>query len=302
MCNIAGYIGDESAAPILFEMTERQQGFAGGYSTGIATICDGELHSAKVVGDVSTLKAETIATNLPGKIGIIHSRSRGGGGLRWAHPFLDCERRMAYLANGDIGLFQEEWNANRIAEELIASGHTFDSRIGESPAEFRADMPDGSYVHGSEVMCHFISSLVRQNSSPAEAMRASYTAFPAEIAGLMLHLDAPGCVFASRINKALVVGRGKKGTYIATTAMAFPEGEVSWFSTAPANATQAIFGDRIEVYPLNPQPQSVADVIPWSAAREKVLESLSRGKDNISGSSSVTPPRYGQRDFSHKMT
>ena len=57
MCNIAGYIGDESAAPILLEMTERQQGFAGGYSTGIATICDGELYSAKVVGDVSTLKA-----------------------------------------------------------------------------------------------------------------------------------------------------------------------------------------------------------------------------------------------------
>ena len=55
MCNIAGYIGDESAAPILLEMTERQQGFAGGYSTGIATICDGELHSVKVVGDVSTL-------------------------------------------------------------------------------------------------------------------------------------------------------------------------------------------------------------------------------------------------------
>ena len=133
MCNIAGYIGDELAAPILLEMTERQQGFAGGYSTGIATIYDGELHSAKVVGDVSTLKAETIAANLPGKIGIVHSRSRGGGGLCWAHPFLDCEKRIAYLANGDIGLFQEEWNANRIAEELIANGHTFDSKIGESP-------------------------------------------------------------------------------------------------------------------------------------------------------------------------
>ena len=278
MCNIAGYIGDESAAPILLKMTERQQGFADGYSTGIATICDGELHSAKVVGDVSTLKAETIAASLPGKIGIIHSRSRGGGGLSWAHPILDCEKRMAYLANGDIGLFQEEWNANRIAEDLVADGHTFDSRIGDSPAEFRADMPDGSYVHGSEVMCHFISSLVQKDSSPVEAIRAAYAAFPAEIAGLMLHLDAPDCVFASRINKALTVGRGNKGMYLATTAMAFPEGEISWFSAVPANATQAIFEDRIEVYPLHPQPQSIVDVIPWSAARDRVLELLASGK------------------------
>ena len=37
MCNIAGYIGKKNAAPILFEMMKKQEGFGGGYYTGITT-------------------------------------------------------------------------------------------------------------------------------------------------------------------------------------------------------------------------------------------------------------------------
>ena len=119
-------------------MTKRQQGFAGGYSTGIATICKGELHSVKVIGDVSTLIAETAAASLPGNVGIIHSRSRGGGGVGWAHPFVDGAKRMAYLANGDIGLFQDQWCSDRIARQLALQGHEFYSRVTGDAAEFRA--------------------------------------------------------------------------------------------------------------------------------------------------------------------
>ena len=216
--------------------------------------------------------------------------------MRWAHPFLDGGTQMAYLANGDIGLFQEEWNANRVAQELLANGHTFDSQMSESPAEFRADMPDGSCVHSSEVMCHFISSLVQQNLDPAEAMGRAFSALPAEIVGMMVHLDEPDCVLAANINKALMVGCGNRGTYLATTSMAFPpEEQMSSLTAAPANATLAVFGDRIEVFPLDQLSRPITDVIPWSAARERILELLAEGKGQHFGrlkrvTSSLWPP------------
>ena len=73
MCNIGGYIGSEAAAPILLDMMEKQEGLAGGYYSGIATIADGRLHFAKVVGDFAKLRRETDAERLPGTIGIAHS-------------------------------------------------------------------------------------------------------------------------------------------------------------------------------------------------------------------------------------
>ncbi|MBQ6824951.1 MAG: hypothetical protein IJP27_09880 [Clostridia bacterium] len=74
MCNIAGYIGSRPAAPILLEMLKKQEGLAGGYYTGIATLHQGKIYCTKLVGDVDALIRETEAANLPGTGGIIHSR------------------------------------------------------------------------------------------------------------------------------------------------------------------------------------------------------------------------------------
>ena len=77
MCNLAGYAGNRQAAPILIEMIKKQQYFDGGMSTGIATVHDGKLYTAKVIGDVDVLLKETDALNFPGTIGIMHSRPSG---------------------------------------------------------------------------------------------------------------------------------------------------------------------------------------------------------------------------------
>jgi hypothetical protein len=65
---LAGYIGDKPAAPILLEMLEEQEGLAGGYYTGLATLDAGRLHFRKVVGDAARLKAETDALSLPRRV------------------------------------------------------------------------------------------------------------------------------------------------------------------------------------------------------------------------------------------
>ena len=68
MCNIAGYTGSRRAAPILLEMIKKQEYIDGSLSTGIATIYEGKLYTAKVLGNADTLIEKTDALNFPGTI------------------------------------------------------------------------------------------------------------------------------------------------------------------------------------------------------------------------------------------
>ena len=74
MCTLAAYIGSEPAAPRLLDLLAREEGWAGAYYTGLATVHEGKLHLRKVVGDLATLLRETDARELPGTIGIAHSQ------------------------------------------------------------------------------------------------------------------------------------------------------------------------------------------------------------------------------------
>jgi len=273
MCNVAGYIGGERAAPILLDMMEKQEGFGGGFYTGIATVADGQIHWRKVVGDVATLRRETDADVLPGAVGIIHSRSKSGGDVEWAHPFVDCSGSMAYIANGHYGFFEPMNNDSRVARKLASQGHTFRSRTKES-IEKHPTLANGACVHSSEVMCHLIESLVETCGGPLNAMRSAFMASPAEIVGLMVHASTPDCVVAARFNQPLMIGRSERGTYLATTALAFPDMEMEWMTPMPVSAAAAVYRDRIDIRPFDPSPGKVADIIPWAAGRETMLKLL----------------------------
>ena len=102
MCNIAGYIGKRDAAPILTEMMKKQEGFGGGYYTGITTHDGTKLHTAKVIGDMDNFLKETDGYHFPGKMGFLHSRSNSGGDREWGHPFTNAEGTLSYIANGGL--------------------------------------------------------------------------------------------------------------------------------------------------------------------------------------------------------
>lgn len=74
MC-ILGYNGTKPAAPLLIEMLRRTEGMDAGCYTGIATLHEGKIHYRKLAGNLDRLLAETDAIELPGSIGIIHSRT-----------------------------------------------------------------------------------------------------------------------------------------------------------------------------------------------------------------------------------
>ena len=227
MCNIAGYVGNgkKEAAPILLEMLRAQEGYAGGYYTGIATIHEGKIYYAKLTGDVQRLIDETDAASLPGHIGIIHSRSKSGGGDEWAHPFVGShggEAEIAYVANGSIGCFKprmEEFNG--IAQTLLDSGYDLPSRVMIDAKNYNR-LRDGSVAHMSDVMCQLILRQMDNGQNEADAMEAAFCEMPSEIVGLLLSIAHPDSIFWSRINMPMFVSTCSHGHYLSSTPTAIP--------------------------------------------------------------------------------
>ncbi len=254
MCVIAGYIGNKPAAPILLEMLQRQEGIDAGFYSGIATLHDGRLHWEKVVGDVAALIEQTPAKDLPGNIGIIHSRTNSGGGREWGHPFVDTAEQLAYIANGARGQFDSLKQLSAASEELMAAGHRFRSAqpgaVGNYP-----QLSDGRSVHMSDALCQVIAaawqSLQGQPGRLMRAMAQAYERFPGEIVGLSIHAAHPDEIAAARHNKPLEIGRDADGAiYLASTTLGFPS-QVRWQMRMPPQAAALFHRDgRIEIQPL----------------------------------------------------
>lgn len=264
MCVIAGYIGHENAAPVLLEMLRREEGLDAGFYTGLATIHDGKLHYRKVVGDVETLLAQTDARELPGTIGIAHSRTPSGGGREWAHPFTDADEQLAYVANGSPGQYAAVTDLSAIGSRLLEKGAVFKSAqaepVGSSPV-----LSDGRCVHISDVLCQLIAdNLQRQETSAQGLLQAAietYETAPGEIVGLCLHAAQPDSIVIARHNQPMQIGRAANGAmYLATTTMAFPE--VEWQMRMPPTSGAICHRDgNVQIAPF----RNTARLLPLGA-------------------------------------
>lgn len=239
MCVIAGYIGSKPAAPILLEMLKREEGLAAGFYTGIATLHAGRLYHHKVIGDAAELIRSTPALALPGTIGIAHGRTPSGGGVEWAHPFVDRTESLAYIANGEIGRFAGVPDFGAAVERLYNAGYEFRS-LQQEPVGVYPRLPDGRCVHFSDVLCQAITEAFDAFAcGPDRLLRAAIQAYemlPGEIVGLCLHTEHPDAIVAVRYNKPLEIGRDAGGDlYLASAALAFPEG-VAWRMQMPGLA------------------------------------------------------------------
>jgi len=258
MCNIAGYVGELDAAPVLIDLIKKQEGYAGGYYTGIATIHEGKLYYAKLTGDCDRLLALTNAAKLPGKIGIMHTRSKAGGGDAWAHPFIGEGERTAYIANGSNGFFKDMMTERRsaVAERLSAAGYRMTSAckgaIGSYPM-----LKNGDCVHISEVMCQLITENINNGSPLPDAMAAACLELPSEIVALALSVSEPDSIGWARINYPGVVGFASHGAYIASTPAAFP-GDVTRAEVLPLLSIGSVRKDGIVFEPMKSFPATCA--------------------------------------------
>ena len=261
MCNIAGYVGERDAAPILIEMIKTQEGYAGGYYTGIATLHEGKLYYEKLTGDTDHLLSLTKAAKLPGRIGIIHSRSKSGGGDEWAHPFIGSQNAApfcAYVANGSVGYYKErigEFNA--IAQALVDEGYPLACMQKDPPAYVQ--LKDGSSAHMSDIMCQLILRRMQKGAEPANAMEGAFCEMPSEIVGLLLTLDKPDCITYARFNMPMSVGFAPHGAYLSSSPHAIPA-DAGEPTLLLANSCGYIYRDRFCTVPMQAPPTRVLPI------------------------------------------
>lgn len=300
MCNIAGYAGTRPAAPILLQMLRRQEGLCGGYYSGIATVHEGKIYYAKLTGDVARLEALTDAAKLPGTVGIIHSRSKSGGGDNWSHPFV-CTRggevRQAYVANGATGFFEPrlpEFSA--LAEELLKDGYPMDS-WEQHPIEGYPTLSDGSGVHMSDAMCQLVSRYIDSGMTTDGAMAEGFCTMPSEIVGLLLSLENPEGIAWARINMPMMLAFSDHGAYLASSAMGIP-GDAREAIPLPPCASGVVYKDGYTAKPFRHLPCAVAPITARvrKQAYDAIVEALKEGPKSIGPLQNVAKPFFDKAD------
>lgn len=281
MCNIAGYVGERRAAPILIEMIKAQEGLNGGHFSGIATLHEGKIYYEKLTGDFDRLVALKHIEELPGNIGIIHSRTPSGGGDEWAHPFVyrkEGRVQLAYVANGSAGMFKARNDEyNRMTWDMLGEGWEMDSRVRLPNPRYQI-LPDGTAVHMSDVMCQLIAKHTEEGKSEDRAMAEAFCDMPGEIVGLLLSLATPDKIAYARINMPMFVGFTSHGAYLASAPQAFPADFGGELHILPALSSGFVGRDFIESAPFSGFPVAVEEVTPaMKAAAYEALSALLSG-------------------------
>jgi len=105
MCGIIGYLGNQDASPIILGGLRKLE-YRGYDSAGILTM-NPQIILQKDIGKLNEIDFEI--DNLPGKIGIGHTRWATHGGVTKtnAHPHLSNNKKIAVIHNGIIENYQE---------------------------------------------------------------------------------------------------------------------------------------------------------------------------------------------------
>ncbi len=281
MCNIAGYAGEKRAAPILIEMMKRQEFYDGGLSTGIATIHEGKLYCRKVLGDVETLLRETDALNLPGTVGIIHSRP-GGDQLPFAHPHISESGRVASVHNGGSHVAAEERKRrNEICSDMLARGYKFSSDVYlQEEAITYPRLSDGRTVAVGEAFANFFEDRVAGGLSHEEAMSLASETFYMDLVSVLITADAPDRIYAQRVSTPMNCAIGAGETYIATTRFAFPEALREKSISLPLENVCVIGKGSLKITDIRHKGEKVSEITPKVFAEAyKKIEALLMEKE-----------------------
>ncbi|MBI2084533.1 MAG: glutamine--fructose-6-phosphate transaminase (isomerizing) [Candidatus Aenigmarchaeota archaeon] len=198
MCGIIGYIGTKNATPILFNGLKRLE-YRGYDSAGIVTL-DKEFHMKKDVGKVDEINTRLNFSDLPGTLGIAHTRwaTHGGVTKENAHPHTDCEGKIAVVHNGIIENYQE------LKKNLVSNGHKFKSQTD------------------TEVIPHLIEEIMKRGKNFHDSTLSALRSLEGSYAILALHKNERKIV-AARKGSPLVIGVADGSYFAASDIPAFLE-------------------------------------------------------------------------------
>jgi glucosamine--fructose-6-phosphate aminotransferase (isomerizing) len=192
MCGIVGYVGENDATGILLQALKRLE-YRGYDSAGLAVIGSG-LAYYKDKGSVDNLIKNL--PHIPGKMGIGHTRwaTHGEPSKKNAHPFLDCQGKIALIHNGIIENYLD------LKMQLAEDGHKFESETD------------------TEVLVHLIEKHYSGNLE--SAVKESLKQVHGSYAILVVHNDEKDKIIAARNQSPLVVGVGSGENFIASDVAA----------------------------------------------------------------------------------
>ena len=203
MCGIFGCVLKEgSAAPLIHSSLKRLE-YRGYDSVGIATLSDGEIFIKKDQGKIDEVHNILDLDDLPGQIGIGHTRwaTHGAPLKENSHPHTDCTGEIVIVHNGIIENFLE------LRAELQNLGHTFVSKTD------------------TEVMAHLIEEVLKQNSNLSfqQAVLESLKRIEGSYAFAILSTREPDKIICARNESPLVLGINHYGVFCASDIPAFLE-------------------------------------------------------------------------------
>lgn len=278
MCNMAAYAGNSQAAPILFRMLQEQEALGGGHYSGIVTMHEGKLHMRKVCGSTAELlKRCPDVLELPGTVGIAHSRTPGFDSDAWAQPFFaSAEDDLVYCANGTDGRF----GSGDVSEDytaFIKSGHRFRTshpgKLGNYPVG-----PDGQCIHASEFKAALVRREIGLNDCLRDGLSRMFKLYPTEIAALSMRLQEPGKVSALRFNQPLMLGRRVgDGLYLATSALALEAESLRWIQPVPACSVATMSADHIDIETMDSFISWFRPCDPWLEAYAELDAQFANG-------------------------
>ena len=201
MCGIFGCIlKDGNAAPIIHTALKRLE-YRGYDSVGEATLHEGKLYIKKDQGKIDDVHKLLNLDDLPGNIGIGHTRwATHGAPLQInAHPHVDCNGQIAIVHNGIIENFAE------LKLELENRGHVFNSKTD------------------TEVIAHLIEESLEVNPSLslADAVLEAVKKLDGSYAIAVISTREPEKIICARNESPLVVGVNENAIYFASDIPAF---------------------------------------------------------------------------------
>ncbi|MGD6935287.1 MAG: glutamine--fructose-6-phosphate transaminase (isomerizing) [Candidatus Bathyarchaeia archaeon] len=201
MCGIFGCIlKDGTAAPVIHSSLKRLE-YRGYDSVGIATISDGKIFLKKDQGKIDEVHKRINLDDLPGNIGIGHTRwATHGAPLQVnSHPHSDCTGQITVVHNGIIENFSE------LKLELQNLGHTFVSKTD------------------TEVIPHLIEEIMKNNPkcSLADAVQEALKRLEGSFALAVISSREPDKIVCARNESPLVLGVSENGVYCASDIPAF---------------------------------------------------------------------------------
>lgn len=265
MCNIAGYAGNRQAAPILLEMLRAQQPYDGDMSTGVATIHQGKLYYKKVAGDVDTFLKTFDLNELPGTLGIAHTRPGGASpsGVPM-HPNLNMEETLALVTNGTTPDTQYCPLWDEAVDLLDQNGykfiHDYPNPENKSPKLSR----NGHHIGVAEARAMLVDYYLKQGKSAPEALALTCKAFYSDNATVFIHEQFPDRIFALRTTRPLQVIMEKGETYLATSLYGMPEDLKNQPFMLPLHHACSLTREGVTVYPEKIELEPVAEMTPYT--------------------------------------